>query len=191
MQSHFLLVRHGETEWNQQRKLQGHLDSPLTDSGINQARLLALQLANQNINSIFTSPLKRASDTALIINQSLNKSISTDERLKERHFGDWQEKYFDELTHLPDFEFIFQKSEHHAPPNGESGIICANRMEQALIDIAKQHLGKNILIVSHGDIIRCFFQQKLHQSAAVDAYSGFGNGSVFKVSFCHYQEQFI
>jgi len=81
------IVRHGETEWNLMGKQQGHMDSPLTDRGTQQANALANGLINRGIEFIYSSDLGRAMETAKIINTSLDLSIQTDKRLRERHLG--------------------------------------------------------------------------------------------------------
>ena len=81
------VVRHGETEWNLIGKQQGHLDSPLTETGVRQARRLADGLVGRGIDSIFASDLGRAAETAKIISSKLRISIKTDLRLRERHLG--------------------------------------------------------------------------------------------------------
>ncbi|NQZ11558.1 MAG: histidine phosphatase family protein [Algicola sp.] len=193
MKTHFLLARHGQTQWNLLKKLQGRLDSEITETGYQQAQQLAETLASKpaskSVDLIVTSPLPRASITANICQQKLQCPIQTNEGLIERHFGDWQSQLFDDLGDQPYFSEIFFQVTEHAPPNGESGIDCANRFKQALIEIATKNPQKAILIVTHGDAIRCFSTQ-LKQVAFCDAYSQYGNGSVIATEFDHQLEKF-
>ncbi len=84
------VVRHGETEWNLIGKQQGHMDSPLTDRGTQQANALAKGLGNRGIEFIYSSDLGRALKTAKLISTSLELPVQTDKRLRERHLGTLQ-----------------------------------------------------------------------------------------------------
>ena len=84
------VVRHGETEWNLIGKQQGHMDSPLTDRGIQQANALANGLVNRGIEFIYSSDLGRAFKTAKLISARLELPVQTDKRLRERHLGSLQ-----------------------------------------------------------------------------------------------------
>lgn len=189
MKTQFLLARHGETEWNKLKKLQGRLDSPITDMGLRQAENLAGLLANESIDLIVTSPLPRAATTAHVCHNKLDIALKVHEDLVERHFGDWQGRLFNELNEQPHFADIFFKVTEHAPPGGETGEDCAQRFEQALIEIAAEHGSKKVLIVTHGDVLRCFSTQ-LKQVAFCDAYSQYGNGSVIRVEYDHPLQRF-
>lgn len=187
--SYFYLARHGETDWNRHRRLQGHLNSDLSPTGKQQAESLA-QLAEDNaIELIISSPLGRALDTAIICQKKLSLDLSISDELIERHFGDWQGLYFDDLQSETHFESIFFQVTEQSPPNGESGLDCAIRINNCLKSIALQHSQKRILVVTHGDAIRCFLSSLSHQSAC-DAYSQYGNGKLFPIEFCHTSQEF-
>ena len=178
----FHLARHGETEWNRVKRLQGQLDSPLTEQGIQQASDLAVSIKPLNIDAIISSPLPRAKRTADICQQQLNCPIIVNDLLQERHFGDWQQQLFDDLRHLPNFEDIFFRVTNHTPPNGESALHGAKRLQQALLDLTKQFTHQRLLIVTHGDLLRSFLAQ-FNRDAFCDAYSQYGNGRYFTVEF--------
>jgi probable phosphoglycerate mutase len=95
-------VRHGETEWNLTGRQQGHLDSRLTERGVQQAHALARGLAGRGIEFVFSSDLGRASATADIIGARLGLPVQTDERLRERHVGgdSWRLDTWGETHHL-------------------------------------------------------------------------------------------
>ncbi len=187
--TNFFLARHGETEWNRVRRLQGQKDSVLTSQGVEQADKLAQVMADKNISSIYSSPLGRALNTAKKCQQALAIKTEIVDGLQERFFGLWQEQYFDDLKDEPHFEQVFFQVSDKAPPQGESGIDCGKRIEQSLRKIAADKGEQNILIVTHGDAIRCFLAQ-LSDEAACNAYSQYGNGRVFPVSFCHQSKNF-
>lgn len=186
MKQRFFLARHGQTQWNVIKKLQGRLDSPVTAQGLEQAKQLADKLVNHNINQIISSPIGRAKTTAQVCQQRLDIPLSYNDGLIERDFGDWQGELFEQLTEQPHFESIFYQVTEHAPPNGESGIACANRFKQTLITIARQlereSVPQSVLIITHGDLLRCLCEQ-LGQQSFVDAYSQYGNGALFVVDF--------
>lgn len=91
------LTRHGETEWNQIRRMQGQGDSPLTELGKRQAEWLAHRLEGKELSYIYTSPLGRAKETAQIVNKSFNAEIREDDLLKEIYLGDWEGKLISEI----------------------------------------------------------------------------------------------
>ncbi|WP_144392521.1 histidine phosphatase family protein [Pleionea sediminis] len=189
MYTNFYLARHGETEWNTVKRLQGQLNSPLTSQGLEQANQLALKLSEQSITHIISSPLQRAYQTAKICSNLLNLELETDDALMERHFGHWQGKLFDELNNQPYFEKIFFEVTEHRPPDGESAIELQERLTIALKGLANKYQNGSILIVSHGDLIRCFLA-KLRNKNFCDAYSQYGNGSYFSLKYDHKMDKF-
>ncbi len=84
------VIRHGQTEWNVMKKMQGSIDIPLNKKGIKQAYITKKNLDHISIDVIFCSPLKRAKQTAEIINKGRNLEIIYDERLKERNYGEFE-----------------------------------------------------------------------------------------------------
>jgi broad specificity phosphatase PhoE len=184
----FYIARHGETVWNTQKRLQGQLDSPLTPAGLLQAQGLAKIIAKTKIDAIYSSPLPRALTTANICGEFHGLNVIQDRLLMERDFGAWQGRYFESLRQELYFDEIFSQVTSHAPPNGEPGTECKQRMHNALISIADTN-ARNILIVSHGDLIRCFLSE-LTSQVGCDAYSQYGNGSVFKICFDQISQAF-
>ena len=185
----FLLARHGETEWNRIRRLQGRLDSPLSQAGQSQALTLAESMQNCGVDLILSSPLGRARETAKVCQEVLTLDLHLDEGLQERHFGQWQSQYFDELSHHDNFEAVFFQVTDRAPPGGESGVECGDRISKVLCSIANSFQQRKFLIVTHGDAIRCFLAS-LSQQGECDAYSQYGNGRVFPVNYCHQKNEF-
>ena len=178
----FFLARHGQTQWNVLKRLQGRLDSPMTEQGLTQAKQLATSVASNNIELIISSPLPRAKTTAQICQKQLNLPLYFNEQLIERDFGSWQGQLFDSLTEQAHFKDVFFKVNQHAPPQGETGLQCAQRFEQALQQIANNYRQQHILVVTHGDMLRCFCHQ-FNQADFVDAYSQYGNGALFIVNY--------
>lgn len=171
------LARHGETVWNQAQKFQGNLDSPLTPLGVEQAAQVAQNLTEQNINLIVSSNLGRAIKSAEICQQYLSAELLVEPLLNERDLGIWQGQHIADLTSDADYHEALHQLTEFAPPQGESAKVCALRIEQALINIAKNNLGKNIVVICHGEAKRCLFAL-LGQNQQGNAYQLYQNGAI-------------
>jgi broad specificity phosphatase PhoE len=144
-----LLIRHGETDWNKERKVQGFSDIDLNDVGLHQAQRLALSLKNHNIHVIYSSPLIRARKTAQIINQYHNAPIHLEDNLMEMNQGDFEGLSFQELMTR---EKVFLGKWISDPasvkmPNGESLTELQARAWKVIENIIFKHV--NALVVSH------------------------------------------
>lgn len=149
------IVRHGTTPWNEKKKLQGNVDKELNEEGRRVARLTGEALKNVSIDKIYSSPLKRAYETAMLIGKDRNIPIIIDERLKEIDFGDYEGQCASELekdeTQL--FRFFFSEPEkYRASGTGEElEELCKRTKEfmQQIIEPQKEQL-ERIIIVGHG-----------------------------------------
>lgn len=154
------LIRHGETDWNTVKRLQGATDIPLNERGEALAQATAEGMNNIPLDLIFTSPLKRAYRTAEIIRGSRKIPIIADERIREICFGDYEgliSKSEGYSIPDPEFKFFFTKTEcYHTPPNGESVEALLKRTGDFLEDLKSREdlKEKNILISSHGAAVR-------------------------------------
>jgi probable phosphoglycerate mutase len=159
------VVRHGETEWNKRGKQQGHLNSPLTERGTQQAQALAHGLKNRGITSIYSSDLGRAYNTARIIDKQLKLSIQTCKRLRERHLGSLQGLTKEEFQHqYPEEWDRFNSGDpDYCFPGGESARERYERTVTCIEDLASQHSGQNILIVAHGGVLNGLFYKAINQ----------------------------
>jgi len=158
----FYLVRHGETDWNKEKKLQGSTDIPLNDCGREQARILKQQFGDLNFDSIHSSDLIRAKETAEIISHGKNLQVITSPKLRERSWGSHEGANFDVLrakygkSFLPvieDFEPDL-KEMHPDLYEVESYSKNIERVMQYLMEIQIVSSGKNILVVSHGGVLK-------------------------------------
>ena len=144
----FYLVRHGETDWNKQGRLQGWSDIPLNDTGREQARELGARIADIPFDAVYASDLSRAADTARIAVESRDLDVHTDPDLRERHFGTWEGMSDAEIR------------KRHSPEPGqawgddESKDEARKRCTRAVSRIASRHPGGAILLVTHGGTIR-------------------------------------
>jgi len=189
METRFFLSRHGETQWNKRQKLQGQLDSPLTETGLLQASNIAELVKAHSIDLIVSSPLKRALTTATICQQKLHCPIIQQPKLMERHFGDWQAQLVKDVENHGDYLAIFHQVSKHKPPNGETSIDCALRFELALIEIANNNPTQNILVVSHGDVMRCFLSY-IELTNINGVLNQYNNGCLIAINFNHQTKGF-
>lgn len=152
----FYFIRHGETEWNKLQLFQGSSDSPLTSQGINQAKLAGKALNKIKFDIAYTSPQKRAVDTAKYIIGNRNIPLFLREDLKEIHFGEWEGKFVPDYFEDHNFIYLENDAELYSVINnhGESFESVFNRSKKAINEIIKKHSAGNILIVSHGSILR-------------------------------------
>ena len=135
-----LLVRHGETDWNAEGRLQGHTDRPLSDYGRRQARELADDLAGDGLDAVYSSDLARARETAEIVADRLGLPVVCDPDLREKNWGSWEGLTPAERDGV---EFVGESTEEH----GE-------RTVRALRRIAESHPGGRVLVVTHGGSLR-------------------------------------
>ena len=152
-----LITRHGQTDWNLQRKLQGRADIELNHTGIEQAKIAREELVNEKIDLIICSPLKRARQTADIINEGRNIPIIIDERISERDFGEFEGKNRNEFS-FEDF-WSYKKAENYEKAEKIQDFF--ERIYSFLADIKEKYKDKRILIVAHGGVsipFRCYFE---------------------------------
>ena len=163
-----LVTRHGQTDWNVQKKVMGRCDEPLNGKGFEQAEETRKKLLDENIDLIICSPLKRAKQTAEVINKDRNIKIIYDDRLIERDFGEF------EGMETKDFDFHgywnYYKNDYYE--SAENIQEFFKRVYSFLDDIINKYKDKNILVVAHGGIsipIRCYFNQNIPEGSLVDA----------------------
>jgi 2,3-bisphosphoglycerate-dependent phosphoglycerate mutase len=156
----FIIVRHGQTQWNHRGIRQGHLDSDLTEKGIAQAKALGIRLARERFARLYSSDLGRAVHTARIIAASTGHQIVTDDRLRERHLGIFQGLDGDEIRSKYPEEHRLHRSvgPDYVIPGGESVRQQVARNVAYLTEIAPQHLGETIVVVTHGGVLSGLFR---------------------------------
>ncbi|HYC55301.1 MAG TPA: histidine phosphatase family protein [Candidatus Binatia bacterium] len=149
--SYLFFLRHGETEWNRQRRIMGDMDIPLSARGREQCQGMAALLDGFGIARIRSSPLLRARQTAEVMAQALGLPVEYDEGLVEVRFGEWQGKTYDEIFGDPRFHSFVADPVAHPTPGGET---IADVQARGLASAGNVAAGDRILMVSHGDIIR-------------------------------------
>jgi broad specificity phosphatase PhoE len=158
-----IVVRHGETEWNQKHIFQGQMDSPLSPLGLKQAEAAAKALADEQIDVIYASDLGRAVHTAEKISAPHNLPVHTDKRLRERHLGVFQGLNKNEMRRQfsADVDKYRSGDPDHVIPEGESSRQRYDRSTACLRELAQKHYGETILIVTHGGVLRGFLEMVL------------------------------
>ena len=154
MLTYFALLRHAETEWNREKRIQGQQDAPLTARGREQAKQWGRALRRYQLDQLVTSDLGRAKLTASLINQELELPLTMESRLREQDWGMWTGIKFSDLS-IDDLRGREKMGWHFRPVGGENRLEVLERSKQALMDIAQLSVGRNVLVVTHGGVIRC------------------------------------
>ncbi|EDS77809.1 phosphoglycerate mutase family protein [Clostridium botulinum C str. Eklund] len=148
------LTRHGQTEWNLNKRLQGWKNSPLTELGISQAKALSERLKNIEIDVIYSSPIERAYKTAEIVKGNKDIEIIKHDGLKEFNYGDWEGLTIDEIERNPmysqELDNLFNNPNEYKPFGGETYNKLIERIDITMNEILKKNKDKKILIVTHG-----------------------------------------
>lgn len=161
-ETRIFLVRHGETAWNLEGRMQGHLDVPLTEVGIEQAKAAAEELSGISFEGFYCSDSQRTHRTALEIANKINQQPQPLFDLRERNLGILQgftraeakEKY-------PEIVEAYTTNPDYIIPEGESSNGFMQRCTNIVEKIAKQHVNQNVLIVSHGGFVGNFLKYVL------------------------------
>lgn len=152
-----ILLRHGQTEYNAGDRMQGQLDTDLSELGRLQAKTVARVLAEREPVAVVSSDLRRARDTATAVGERAGLAVATDERLRETHLGQWQG-----LTHTqvderdPGARAAWRADATWAPPGGENRIDVARRAVPVVAELAASRAGwgeQPVVLVAHGGLI--------------------------------------
>ncbi len=180
-----IMIRHGETEWNQVGKQQGHLDSPLSECGRLQAKALAVFFRDKKIDYLYSSDLDRAFQTAEIIAKEIQLSVIKEKGLRERNLGILQGLTKNEFKDRFPLEYKKFRSgdADYVLPNGESRRQRFNRNWRCLQDIVERHQNDKLLIVAHGGVLDTVFRAVLQIPIDDERRFSLINGSINSFSF--------
>lgn len=158
-----LIVRHGETAWNVDARIQGHLDIPLNDKGRWQAENLAISLAKETIDAIYSSDLSRALDTAKAMARLQGREVKVEPMLRERHFGIFQGRQFKDIEkEMPEQALRWrQRDPDFSPQGGESIRQFYTRCVETAVRLSASHPGQTIALVAHGGVLDCLYRAAL------------------------------
>ncbi len=161
-----IVVRHGETAWNADRRMQGHVDVPLSEVGRQQARAVAAHLAAEPIDRIYSSDLQRALATAETIRGRRGIALITDVRLREIHMGTFQGMTQGEARekHAEAWERFFIHDAEFALPGGQSRAQKQLEIADFMEEVVRDHPGRRLVVVTHGGILIAMLRHVLHLS---------------------------
>jgi broad specificity phosphatase PhoE len=153
------IVRHGQTEWNADGRIQGHTDIGLSEKGAQQSQLVAGRLAEFSIDAAYSSDLRRSAETAREILGQRTVPLQTTPQLREYHKGVFEGLTVEEARHrYPDlYAASLVKDLDFAPPGGESTRQTSARIASFVADVRQRHANENVLIVGHGGALRAVF----------------------------------
>ncbi len=173
------LVRHGETVWNSERRYIGRTDLPLSEEGIKQARSLANRFSKEKVEAIFTSPLKRAIQTAEIISKETGLKTVVFPELIEVDFGDWEGLTYEEIKQkfgdLID-NWLFRPSKVEIP-SGEKWESVTKRVKSFFDEMSKRS-EETALVITHGGVIKTIISLILNHERIPFASFLISNSSV-------------
>jgi 2,3-bisphosphoglycerate-dependent phosphoglycerate mutase len=155
MKTKLLLIRHGETAWNAEHRIQGQLDIPLSPLGVLQSARLAECLANEPIDAVYSSGQSRAWLTAAPLAARLGLNVIAEPRLRERSFGIFEGLTLDEIAerYPPEFKKWRERDPAWRPEGGESGQQLIDRVLSAVSEIGTKHPSQTVVLVSHGGVL--------------------------------------
>jgi len=175
-----IAIRHGETAWNVDTRIQGQLDIGLNETGPQQAKGLERALASESIQAIYASDLSRARDTARSIAHTTGQAVQTHEGLRERGFGVFQGKTFAEIeTIWPEQAQRWRKRDPlWAPQGGESLVDVRERITRTASELAARHLGEQIVLVAHGGVMDVLYRAATGQEIQAPRSWALGNTAI-------------
>lgn len=155
------LIRHGETDWNVERRIMGAQAIGLNAIGKAQAHETAGHLAEFSVDALYSSPLLRATETAEILLKDREVSLIHDARLCEVDYGAWVGKTFQEVRDMPGYIPYYQRLHEPVAPEGETLFQVRDRAVEFVNFLKNKHQVGNIFVVSHADWIKCLLMELL------------------------------
>ena len=175
-----IAIRHGETTWNVDTRIQGHLDIPLSANGRWQAERLAEALRDEPLKAIYASDLTRAWETAQYLGQAQGLQVTKEIGLRERGFGDFEGKTFAEIeVLLPEQSLRWRKRDpEFSPSGGESLVALRARVMEAAERLAAQHPGEQIALVGHGGVMDVLYRAATRLDIQAPRTWALGNAAI-------------
>ena len=175
-----IAIRHGETAWNLDTRIQGHLDIPLSAVGHRQAERLAAALSDEPLAAIYASDLTRARQTAHYLGQAHGVAVTPEPALRERGFGDFEGKTFSEIEALlPEQSLRWRRRDpEFAPAGGESLLALRSRVVAAAERLAAQHPGELIALIGHGGVMDVLYRAATRLDIQAPRTWALGNAAI-------------
>lgn len=160
-----IVIRHGQTAWNVDTRIQGHLDIPLDDTGRWQAAQLGRALSDEPIAAVYSSDLSRAWETASAVAGHHGLSVVAETRLRERGFGVFEGRTFGEIeSHLPEQARRWRERDpEFMPEGGESLLTFRARVGTIVEHLAQRHPGELVTLVAHGGVMDVLYRLATRQ----------------------------
>jgi 2,3-bisphosphoglycerate-dependent phosphoglycerate mutase len=180
-----LAVRHGETAWNLETRIQGQLDIALNDTGRWQARRLARAVAEAGLSALYASDLRRARDTAQAVAAQCGLSVVADAGLRERGFGIFEGRTYAEIGQLwPALSLRWrQRDPDFGPEGGETLAAFHARCVACATRLAARHPGETIALVAHGGVMDCLYRAATRVSLQAPRTWQLGNASINRLLY--------
>jgi probable phosphoglycerate mutase len=180
-----IAIRHGETAWNVDTRIQGQLDVPLNDTGRWQAKRLSTALADESLQAVYSSDLLRAYETARAVAHVSGHVVLTDQGLRERRFGEFEGHTWKEIEERwPAQSARWRKRDlEFAPAGGETLRQFYDRVVEAATRLAKAHLGQTIALVAHGGVMDCLYRAATRIDLQAPRSWQLGNASINRLLY--------
>jgi len=176
-----IAIRHGETAWNTEGRIQGYTDIPLNATGQWQARQTAQAVAHETVAAIYSSDLVRAFATAQAIADSTGAPLHPTPQLRERHFGLFEGKTFQQIeAETPEQALRWRKRDPDFAPEGggESLTALQQRIARAVDTFAARHIGQQIVLVAHGGVMDILYRLATHAELQAPRTWQLGNAAI-------------
>lgn len=175
-----IAVRHGETAWNVDTRIQGQLDIGLNATGLWQAQRVGQALADEDIGAIYASDLSRAWQTALEIARPHGLAVQPEPRLRERAFGRFEGMSFAEIeATLPEQARRWRERDpEFEPEGGESLLVFRDRVTQVAAELAARHPGQLVALVAHGGVMDVLYRAATRQELQAPRTWQLGNAAI-------------
>ena len=175
-----IAVRHGETAWNVDTRIQGQLDIGLNATGARQAQQLGAALADETVAAVYASDLSRAWDTARAVAASLGLEVVAEPRLRERAFGHFEGRTFADIeANSPDEARRWRtRDPEFAPEGGESLIVFRQRVTAVAAELAARHPGDQVVLVAHGGVMDVLYRAATGQELHAPRSWALGNAAI-------------
>lgn len=174
-------IRHGETAWNVDARIQGHLDIPLNDTGLWQAERAGAALADEQLDAIYSSDLQRAWVTAQTVGNATGCTVQPDTGLRERCFGSFEGRTFKEVeAEHPAQALLWRKRDPDFVPDGggESLYMLRSRIQHTVDRLAAKHMGGQIALVAHGGVMDILYRLATRQDLQAPRTWELGNAAI-------------
>lgn len=180
-----LAIRHGETAWNVDNRIQGQLNIPLNETGRWQAHRLALALAEESVDAVYSSDLLRALETAQAVSAGAGRNIVTDVGLRERGFGEFEGLTFKEIEQRwPEQSERWRKRDpSFGPLGGEALLDFYMRCVHTVTRLASAHPGETIAVVAHGGVMDCLYRAATRLDLQAPRSWQLGNASINRLLY--------